>query len=427
MTRTAVLGETPFAVIDVETTGIYPGAHDRILEVAVVRTTPRLDIEDEWVTLVNPQRDIGRSDIHGIRAGEVLDAPLFEEIAADVGIRLRGAVLVAHHLRFDRAFLAAEYARCGVQLPELPGVCTLDLAFRLLPDAPSRRLDYCCKEIGILHEEDHTALGDARATAQLLARFVAGARGRGLTTLTELGCVPIEFPDPHWFTLRPSGKRRPRLRAGVRTEQVYLAQLVERMPGDEGRNPREAEYLALVDRALQDRRLTTEEARQLIDMAAAWGMTRSDVREAHHAYLASLVSEALADRVVTEAERDDLRDVADLLGIHRATLDAFLAEPSKQGSAPTTQPTGPDLRGKSVCFTGELIARFRGERISREAAEKFAAEAGLTVRPSVTKRLDLLVVADPETQSLKARKAREYGIPIMAERVFWRTLGLPVE
>ena len=56
-----------------------------------------------------------------------------------------------------------------------------------------------------------------------------------------------------------------------------------------------------------------------------------------------------------------------------------------------------------------------------------ASDAGLEVRASVTKKLELLVVADPDTQSIKARKAREYGVRIMAEAAFWRALGLPVE
>jgi hypothetical protein len=36
MARAARLGETPFAVVDLETTGVYPGGHDRIIEIAVV-------------------------------------------------------------------------------------------------------------------------------------------------------------------------------------------------------------------------------------------------------------------------------------------------------------------------------------------------------------------------------------------------------
>jgi NAD-dependent DNA ligase len=74
-----------------------------------------------------------------------------------------------------------------------------------------------------------------------------------------------------------------------------------------------------------------------------------------------------------------------------------------------------------------MLAELKGDRVTRELAEKLAAEAGLTVQATVTKRLDLLVVADPDTQSGKAKKARQYGVRIMAEAAFWRALGIAVE
>jgi len=101
------LGATRFAVVDIEATGIYATAHDRIIEIAVVQLTPLLEIDDEWATLVNPHRDIGRTDIHGIQAGDVAEAPGFEEIIGDVAQRIGDAIVVGHHLRFDLGFLAA--------------------------------------------------------------------------------------------------------------------------------------------------------------------------------------------------------------------------------------------------------------------------------------------------------------------------------
>jgi DNA polymerase-3 subunit epsilon len=68
----------------------------------------------------------------------------------------------------------------------------------------------------------------------------------------------------------------------------------------------------------------------------------------------------------------------------------------------------------------------KGEAITREMAAGLAARRGMIVAESVTKKLDLLVVADPLTQSGKAKKARQYGIRIMHEPVFWRVLGLEV-
>jgi hypothetical protein len=45
----------------------------------------------------------------------------------------------------------------------------------------------------------------------------------------------------------------------------------------------------------------------------------------------------------------------------------------------------------------------------------------------VTKKLNILVVADAFTQSGKAKKARKYGTRIMPEIVFWQSLGVEVE
>ena len=118
-----------------------------------------------------------------------------------------------------------------------------------------------------------------------------------------------------------------------------------------------------------------------------------------------------------------------MLGLHRAALDALLV--ANAGPAATVALSGPvaptDLRGKSVSFTGELLGSLKGERIFREMAERLATAAGLEVRPSVSKKLDLLVVADPETQSIKARRAWQYGVRIMAETALWKAVGVRAE
>ncbi len=43
------------------------------------------------------------------------------------------------------------------------------------------------------------------------------------------------------------------------------------------------------------------------------------------------------------------------------------------------------------------------------------------------KVIELLVVADPNTQSGKAKKARKYGIRIIADSVFWRMIGASID
>ena len=427
----ASLGRTPFAVLDVETTGIFPGWNNRIIEIAVIRFQPTTgEIEDEYVSLVNPKRDIGRADIHGISAGELLHAPEFAEIAGDVGHRLQGAILVGHNLRFDMGFLCAEYERLGVAFPTFPSLCTLHLTFRIRKHMASRSLVDCCEDAGVSHPNPHTAYGDAQATMGLMLSYLSHIVG---CALCDLGCDCEEVPDGNWLTVAPSGRAVLRSEAAAlrAKERGYLSSLVSRLSGI-GSSLREAEYLCLVDRVLEDRALTREEADSLCAAAQAWGMSQNDVKGAHQAYLWALARQAKADGVVTEMERRDLETVCELLGADPETLAAVLDEPGPQPrhqtdvQAPKAQQPGA-LAGKSVCFTGELLGKVAGGRVTREMAEDYARRAGMLVKPSVSKGLDILVVADPDTQSGKARKAREYGTRIMAEVAFWRAVGLDVE
>jgi DNA polymerase III subunit epsilon len=82
-----------------------------------------------------------------------------------------------------------------------------------------------------------------------------------------------------------------------------------------------------------------------------------------------------------------------------------------------------NLTGCSVCFTGQLARTVDGLQMERSRAEELALSAGLTVKSSVSKTLDILVCADPCSLSAKARRARDYGVRIMAEEAFWRALG----
>ena len=104
------MGLTPFAVVDVETTGFSPRLHDRVLEVAVLRLSPQGEATDSFCTLVNPGRDVGATHVHGITASDVSEAPTFGAISGDVASRLEGAIFVSHNARFDRGFVLSDHA-----------------------------------------------------------------------------------------------------------------------------------------------------------------------------------------------------------------------------------------------------------------------------------------------------------------------------
>jgi NAD-dependent DNA ligase len=54
-----------------------------------------------------------------------------------------------------------------------------------------------------------------------------------------------------------------------------------------------------------------------------------------------------------------------------------------------------------VCFTGDLAGRLNGEPVNRNQAEDLARNAGLIVRNTVVKKLDILVAADPGLGELR--------------------------
>ena len=76
-----------FAVIDTETTGF--GKSDRLVEIAVVIVEGR-EIVQEWETLINPDRDISNSHIHGITSELVSLAPSFLEINSEISRLING-------------------------------------------------------------------------------------------------------------------------------------------------------------------------------------------------------------------------------------------------------------------------------------------------------------------------------------------------
>lgn len=412
----------PIAVFDVETTGLFPARHDRLIEVAVVIVGTNSKIEREFVSLVNPMRDIGPSSIHGLTSEDVIYAPQFSEIAALLLDALRGVVAIAgHNVRFDRQFLEAEFRRLGVAFPDCLSLCTMELGW-------GSNLTKCCHDFGIpIEGEAHHALADARATARLLMTLLPGHPHSA--RLNDL--QPIYWPAVPRSNVQAVTRAASRNRQAERP--TFLQRLLQRVRDQalpSASDGAAMAYGALLERVLEDRCIDGTEADALLETAIQWGLSEEQVDRAHRDYLDRLAAAAVEDSTITDAERRELELVSRLLGQEKLRIDEILNEAiAKKSCGATTSPeqvAGGSLAGKRVCFTGELQCRRDGELISRELAEELSARAGLVVVDFVTKKLDVLVVADPHTQSSKAKKARQYNIRIMHEPVFWRAIGVNV-
>lgn len=414
----------PIAIIDVETTGLFRFRNDRVVEVAAVVIDGNGQTMREFASLVNPARDIGPSSIHGLTSEDILNAPAFDEIAALLVDVLAGTIAIAaHNVTFDQQFLESEFSRIDCPLPEYAGLCTMRLA-------GGGRLIECCGDYGIPFDgEAHHALADARATAQLLATLLA-EQPRAVEKLANLS--PIQWPSVRRTEKQPITRDESRRRQAE--PPTYLQRLLEQkhncqlLPATDGAV---MAYTALLDRVLEDRCIDDSEGDGLLEMATMWGLSGNQVRLAHRDYINQLTLAALADGVITDPERRDLKLVARLLGYDQHRLDEILAEAAAKlaslsinGSSAKVTDAG--LAGSRVCFTGEMQCSHQGKVITREHAMELATKAGLEVVDAVNKKLDLLVVTDPLSQSGKAKKARQYNIRIMHEPVFWKALGVEV-
>jgi DNA polymerase III subunit epsilon len=405
-----------YAVIDTETTGVLTEWRHRIAEIAIIHLDHDGTVTDEWCTLVNPERDLGSQSIHGIRAAEVRRAPTFRQIAGDLVERLSGRVPVAHNWAFDAMHLRAEFARIEVKTPfEIPaGLCTMNIAGTALPGSARSLLD-CCEWVGLALKEWHTALADARAAGTLLQYYLAHT-----PELVRLTGNHVQAASWQWPQL-PSEPITPVLRSPRgHVEPHFLARMVDRMP--RAATPMADSYLAMLDAALLDRHISATEGDALIELAYELGLHSCEVIQAHLDYLHALTQAAWQDGVVTETERTDLHAVASLLGLSGELVEDTL---TKEANGFTSGPQQRALRpaiggltlqpGDKIVLTGDMTCP------RRDWVER-ATEAGLQITTSVSRKTRVLVAADPDSLSGKAKDARRLGVPVVGETAFARAI-----
>ena len=379
---------SPFIVIDCETTGL--GRHDRVIEIAIVTLDPQTwKLIDEYDTLVNPERDVSCTAIHGITASMVEAAPTFPEVVAALAHRLHGSVLIAHNLPFDTRMLKYEFDRIGVTFNPGFGLCTLK--------ATGEKLVAACQRYGITLNLQHRALTDARATAALAREVLTG--NEAYSKPAGIGQVSQSL---NVRTLR---------RESLDTEVGELTRIVSlaRYPCA---NEALSQYLDALDWVLDDSQIDDQEHAAITELASTLGISDEQRHQAHRSYLLSIIAAAKRDGIVTDSEQKLIARIAETLGITDVPVPQVTQLPAASSLS----------NGMRVCFTGSAIVT--GEPVPRSSLEETAALAGMQPVGTVTRKgCDLLVAADPSSRSGKTRKAHDYGIPVMAVTDFLNEVG----
>jgi DNA polymerase III epsilon subunit-like protein len=180
------LAAARFCVIDLETTGMGPGGDEEILEI---------DLGREFSTVVDPRRPVSWAAraVHGISDAEIGSAPRLQQALPWLLETVQERVLVFHNAGFDLPFLQRALQEAGRDPFEQPVVDTLRLARRLAGGSCS--LGALVQRFGLTASRLHRAAADARATAELLVRFLALYAEAEAVRLGEI--AGISSPNAH--------------------------------------------------------------------------------------------------------------------------------------------------------------------------------------------------------------------------------------
>lgn len=162
--------ELTFVAIDVEATGAYP-LEGEICEIAAVRWEGGQAVA-EFQSLIKPTQAM--SDfiigIHGITNEMVAGAPAIREKISEFRDFIGNDILVAHHSPFDMGFLAVEFERSRLPLPEEPALCSSLISRKVITEAENHKLQTLIKTLNLNQGTAHRALDDAKGCVEVLQK-----------------------------------------------------------------------------------------------------------------------------------------------------------------------------------------------------------------------------------------------------------------
>ncbi len=174
-------------VLDCETTSL-DARKARIVQIGCLRLAHgRIGDGDVLDRLVDPGVPIpsATTSVHGITNEMVATAPSFATVAAELEAFAARTIIIGHTISYDIEVLRNEYAQASRAWPGWRALDVRLLARLAAPSLADHSLDRLCEWLGITNERRHSALGDARATAEVFVKLLPILRSRGIRTLGE--------------------------------------------------------------------------------------------------------------------------------------------------------------------------------------------------------------------------------------------------
>lgn len=150
-----------FTFVDIETDG-GTGSRGRVIEVAAIKVENGVII-DEFQSLIQPGHNIPYwiTNLTGIAKNDLVHAPYFDDIAAQLYEFLYGSIFVAHNALFDYSFLKREFKACDYAFsPKI--FCTVKMSRALYPEHKGHSLQKIIERHNLSPTARHRTYEDAR-------------------------------------------------------------------------------------------------------------------------------------------------------------------------------------------------------------------------------------------------------------------------
>lgn len=305
------IADTPIAILDFETTGLNAGV-DRVVEVSVVRIEPGQEPKLVLDSLVNPQRRMAATDIHGITEEDVADAPRFEEIAGDLVRGLYDCVIAAYNVYFDIGFLEYELAKAGLRYSP-PYLCLMYM--RPMIGLGNRcSLDDACRLHCIEYSKKHQASADALAGARLWNLYLEAIKECKVRTYKELATLK-SYKFIQSFEREPlTPPAADSLKSTKRFKSRRIPVEVEALPRVLSRQDARHSYWETLKAVISDLEVSEGEMPYLAERKKELRLTTEEIRSLHARAFADLISQCVEDKVLDDDECSKLRRLHQCLG-----------------------------------------------------------------------------------------------------------------
>lgn len=165
--------------LDLETTGLNQ-VEDRIIELCFgLYSNDQKPIKNITMRF-NPCRSIDpkAQAVHHITSEELMGCPKFEEKAQILSqILAKADLVVIHNARFDAPFLANEFRRCGVNVPETMVYDTMEESRWATFDGKVPTLGELCFATNVTYEPEKAHAADYDVDCMMKAFFALCNKG----------------------------------------------------------------------------------------------------------------------------------------------------------------------------------------------------------------------------------------------------------